>query len=464
MSAQFSANSNIEEEKEEDKKFQKKFNRQFELNLEMFKEGRYLQEEDCKFMSYLGALLNDTIYRQQKYFKTSGLLKQIVPFYKYISKNKAEVILNTCIRLQRSISRTKKIPMSPLKNETERLFKALSEEDFTSSDEDLTLCLVMGYNIYSKAIFKVISEKESYIPNYNELWNLSNYKDSNSFKIGFLLAIYFYKIEEMQRNHLKTMSLLKDLMRFLRKPELREVKKFLREINSVVLKVHSTIRFKSRDTAKIQSFLPGDFIQLNLFEFLNKHSPSEIDNKDIFLGFIAGFIWRYHFRFYKIELGLEPVNQVNEPERLQKNGQIIVTEEQYINSLKKKDFQNKNEETAYLLGILFQAISNDEEKRLQTSSLLKKFSFLFRNFKQKNIKLTYFEIFRTYIKLWIKKIKTTFNPKEQTVKYFSKFPHIGAQLVMNFGRKLDGSNKDAMILAFIQGYDSFGRLYRKLNQ
>ena len=61
--------------------------------------------------------------------------------------------------------------MSPLKNETETLFKTLSEEEFTSSDEDLTLCLIMGYNIYSKAILKVISEKESYTPKYSELWN-----------------------------------------------------------------------------------------------------------------------------------------------------------------------------------------------------------------------------------------------------------------------------------------------------
>ena len=463
MLTDLSKNSKIEENKEEVENIYKEFKNQFELILKKFKDGKYLQENDTNFMFYLGALLNDTIFRQQKYFRTSGLLKQIVPFYKYISIEKAEMILNICLRLQRSISRTKMIKTSPLKKVAETLFNNISEKEFISSDEDLALCLITGYNLYSKAIFDVFSKEKSYELQYIKLWEFSNYKDNNSFKIGFLIAIYFFKIEEMQRKFLKTMSLLKKINRFLRKPKMKEAKKFLKEINSIALKVHSTMKYTSNKKSKIRNYLPGDFIQLRLFEYLNMELDSDINSLELFLGFITGFIWRYNFRLHKIKLDIDPIKQVNEPERILKNDQIVVTEEHFIKSLIEKNFQNQNAETSYLLGILFQAISQDEEKILKTRSLLKQFSFLFRTFELKNIKKTYLEIFRVYIKLWMNKVKTTYNPKEQTVKYFRKFPYIGAQLVFNFGKIIDFVNENNITLAFIQGYDSFRRLYNKLN-
>jgi hypothetical protein len=184
----------------------------FEKLMESIKDSKYFKRLENKLMMYLGGLLNDTIYKQQKYFRTTGLLKQIVPFANYITETKIMTLYNACYRLQKAISKKEYKKYPEILNKTKQIIDDFSFPD-KISQFDLHFSLISGYNLYGLAVSnaleslkKPLKERERILSNIN-LTDLDNYprfmdlpiyKTNSSFQLGYLLGSYYFTIEEMQ--------------------------------------------------------------------------------------------------------------------------------------------------------------------------------------------------------------------------------------------------------------------------
>jgi hypothetical protein len=449
----------------------------FEKLMESIKDSKYFKRLENKLMMYLGGLLNDTIYKQQKYFRTTGLLKQIVPFANYITETKIMTLYNACYRLQKAISKKEYKKYPEILNKTKQIIDDFSFPD-KISQFDLHFSLISGYNLYGLAVSnaleslkKPLKERERILSNIN-LTDLDNYprfmdlpiyKTNSSFQLGYLLGSYYFTIEEMQRKVISTKGLIKDLHPFLNIKNDKAIKVLLTQINLISLKL---LGMNSRNDSKgdksrsnIRSFLPGNRLQLAIFNILCD-SIEDLQIDYALLGFGSAFTYYYSHYLKNIE---EPFLIESEPEpKLDDKGKRIVLEYDLIQEYNtKKSLFSDDEKIAYLQGLLFNSLQYSEKKLLNTNRLAKNFSFLYRNFNQPNIIKFQVDIYHTFISLWIQ----TSIQNEKSNIFNNRLQRVRLKLIEllgNFEWK-DYIEKPGASIALIQGYNSFNKLYRKLN-
>lgn len=440
-----------------------KIKKAFITRLNEFKSTRFFKEKDLRIILYLGALLNNTTYRQQKFYQTGSIPKEVIILFKIVSYQKAEFLWKKCKRLQNSIAKTKHIPRTFLYEKVENLLSNLKEDDWVSDPKDLSLAMISGYNLYSMAILDTFGEKDMKTPAYKKIWNYEEYKENFSFQLGFLSAIFIFRVIKKQIKDLKTSSLNKFLKTYIRNPNFRNLRKILRETNIIILKIFTT-NISKISKNEINTFLPYDHIQLEIFKYIAEDSLTFKDEA-LFLGFITGFLWEDCLKY---NLKKEDIfEDIGEPKTISVEGKKIVTEDHYISQFKKMNFRNKAEKTAFLLGILFQTTNHEEKVTLKTERLDKKLNFLFRHFVRKSILELYMEIYKTYINLWSNQIQKSLKISRRNandIKYYQKLNNIRVKLVELIGTLPERADPNEVIISFIQGYECFFRLFREINK
>ncbi len=434
----------------------------FDEIIDKFKNSKFFRQIDLKLMIFLGALLNDTTYRQKRYFKTGSIPNELVSLFKLMSLRKAKILWKSCDRLQNSIAKTKYVPRSFLYEKVKSQIEKIGVEDWKSDKKDLSLALISGYNLYSLAILKTFGKKKSKDPTFSKILSYRNYQDNKSFEIGFFTGIYIFRILKLQIKELRTTGLLKYLNPFLRSPHYKQLKALLRESNAVSIKLNSTNKSNNQNS-EINTFLPCDSIQIEIFKRI-ANSPEIVNKRDLFLGFIKGFVWENSIKFLKDKKNF--LEQADDPEIVIHKEKTMVTESHLIHRYKERKYHSKAEKVAYLLGVFFQSVNHEEKNILNTQSLIKSFNSIFRHFDRKNLYMLYSEIYKTYIKLWINQVKNTFQISDtdtEKIFYYSKLKFIRMKLVDLLGSLQEIQGESELSIAFIQGYESFFKLFKELN-
>jgi hypothetical protein len=456
-------NVNLTSEKSQFVDYLNKIKEAFETRLNEFKSTRFFKEKDLRTILYLGALLNNTTYRQQKFYQTGSIPKEVIILFKIVSYQKAKFLWKKCKRLQNSIAKTKHIPRTFLYEKVDDLLSNLKEGDWVSDPEDLSLAMISGYNLYSMAILDTFGKKNINPPVYEKIWHYDGYEKNYSFQLGFLSALFIFRVIKKQIRDLKTSSLNKFLKSYIRNPNLRNLRKILRETNSIILKIFTT-NISKIPKNDINTFLPYDNIQLDIFKYIAEDTITFRD-EDLFLGFITGFLWEDCLKYSYKEKDI--FEDIGEPKTISVGGKNIVTEDHYVNQFKKMKFRNKAEKVAFLLGILFQTTNHEEKLIVKTGRLDKRLNVLFRHFVRKSIQELYMEIYKTYIYLWSDQIEKSLKISRKNVndiKYFQKLNKIRVKLVKLIGTLPERVDPNEVIISFIQGYESFFRLFRKINR
>ncbi|MHA1148572.1 MAG: hypothetical protein ACTSR8_10045 [Promethearchaeota archaeon] len=431
-----------------------------------------------KQIFHLGALLNDTNYKQQKYFKTSGIQKKIIPFVKYITWSKVLSLFNYCYRLQYSISKKeyRKFPeiLKVVKN-----YKDKFKIDNSVAKVELNNMLTTGFNLYGVAVIRALqsfnkeNREVSIRPALPEFCNLAKYKESHSFQLGYLLGYYFFIIDKAQREVIKTKGLQKKLPTMLRNPNYRSISLLYSEINLIALKLLSFQKDKKSNqewtsTKEKKSHsgivLLGYKYQLSISELLLKFIDKsfKLSRIDFIMGFGAAF--SYFYGFYLRNKG-ETDNIVQNLEiHKDTKGKIIITEALIYSNFLKLDLDKIEEQIAYLQGILVKNLIKEEKNKLDTERMLKNFYSLFRNYNNKSIVKMQSEIFYTLIRLWIYSMGFEEGKKTKSlIDYNSLLVGKLIELIGLLDRTNSRENPGAGI-KFIQGYQLFSRLYKYYNQ
>ena len=449
----------LEEEKIGDPLFHKSF---LEIT-KKYESGYYFQDPILKLMIALGAAVNNLFYKQQRYFRTFGLIKKISTLYRFISKKKVEIILKTLKNLDDSLKKSKFKMKHNYKNpfiqDVENLIVQIDEEDFKNKQEDLIVAFISGYNLYSKAVSKVFSErsekpedrKEEKAEKYEILLNYPNFKENESFIIGYFLGLYYFKMVYWQKEKLKTLSLIKHLHTFLGAGDLRAIKKILHQVNLIVLKVFSIkIQDESSESTKIHYHLPYEQYQINLFQILNR-LEGDFDSQYTLLGFGAAFSILNDFGYLK-----KKAEKVDfSPERVVKNGQIIITEDHYLKYYKEvvsSELHTDGENLAFLSGILLNSLIYEENRNLGLTKLKKSFSFPFRNLNQQNILKLQNMLYHTLLSIW--------GEMKKKGKDFTIYPKIFIEILNLFGNLEEEIYDGLSSIALIRGFDSMNELYK----
>jgi len=435
--------------------------------LEPYKSKLFHENPETKSLMYLGGLLCDTIYKQQKYFRTAGMIKQIAPFATFITENKVKHIYQKCHTLQKAISKKEMRKLPPILKEVERF---LSDIKISPQHDQLilNLALVTGYNLYGKAVKSSLKNNSTNLATLKkdlsmpEEIMLKNYASDFSFQYGYFLARYFFTVEEIQRKKMKTSSLLKKLHAFQNQGTLIATTFLIREINLVSLKLLGfNWQFGSKE---IQSELPGSEFQIALFKLMFEEfkNVDSINKDSLLLGFGTGFSLSY-FDITNLKNPFK-IKDDTAP-KFDKNGNRLIIEDYFIEEFDKK-FQNNDsiiEQIGFLQGILLKSLSGEENQKLKTNRLIKQFNFQFRHFTPKNIIRIENEIYHVLISLWIHDF--TQNPKlvrsNVTLKYWKiRLKLITLIGIMNFNEERENP---AAVISLMQGFESFNKLYKIYN-
>ncbi|MHA1360053.1 MAG: hypothetical protein ACTSRC_18190 [Candidatus Helarchaeota archaeon] len=428
-------------------------------------DSHFFQEHsELELLMYLGGLLNDSIYKQQKYFRTAGLIRQVAPLATVITDDKVNRIYQKCRMLQKIISQ-KEMRKMPLV--IKELDQQMPNIEISSKQNQLNMnsALVAGYNYYGVAVKAVLEGElkpigEGY--HLQEDLKLPNYVKDTSFHFGLYLARYFFMIEELQRKKLKTSSLIKKLHSILKQGTLRSAEFLIRELNLVSLKLLG-FSSTSESNKEIKSELSGSQYQTVLFKLMMEkfNDVSKIEKNSLLLGFGTGFT-TFNFPFsqkdpFEIPEDINPV--------LDANGNRIILEEYFIEEFNKK-FRKTNalrEQIGFLQGILLKSLSSEEKQRLKTNRLIKQFNFLFRCYSSKNMIKIQNEIYHALLSLWMNELIK--HPNLERSSFALRFYRIRMKLISLLGKiDLNDEREDpAAILALMQGFELFGKLYMIYN-
>jgi hypothetical protein len=329
------------------------------------------------------------------------------------------------------------------------------------------MALTTGYNLYSKAIRIVFSNEETknstfqkYESQIESVASLKNYSSNDTFKFGFTLGLYFFYIQRYQSKELRTQSLLKKQMIFTRRPNWKNALVLIREINSVAFKLLSIKKPEKKEGEVIpKTYLSGNNLQLKITELVN--SNQKYHSFNVINGFGTALIFNNDYNKYLLS---EDPFDLEENNEQSKNKKIVfVSEEDLINEYLRLKFTSSIEKIAYLMGVLINKFDYEERNKLNTSRLIKKFIFLFRQLSFKNLIKLQSEIFYTYMSLWnhSERIKSRKNGDERfSIKYYRIF----SKIIQLLGTVTAKSNNTEATIALIQGYESSKQIYNILKK
>ena len=419
------------------------------------------KNKDLILMFHLGGLINDTIYRQQKYFSTKGLLKKIVPFLNYIGFAQIHSIFNLCNTLQKNIAKRERKKTSFLREKINMLISEIKKEDFISRQEDLVLFFIAGYNIYNACwnlILKntspdkidyssVILDILSNILLQKELDKISKKQESiekKSFIFGYLVGGYFFRTVNKQVKKLKTQSLLKTIHPFLKDISIYNIKKFIQKIDKVIVKI-SSLRSKEEKDVNVVYLLNSD-LHMIIWNYIFVQ-PFDLQIVSFALGFWLvltkmdlSFKEYYDQKFNLNNLSNESVEKQNEI----KNKKITITD--YLKYI--KDFSESDNilRMSFIIGIFLNRISYKEEKILSSSRLKKATPLIMRHLDYKGLKNLLWEIIYTYLSCWVKM-------KMQSNKSFSILPELRIELISAYiDVEVSSVSEAEIFIHLIKGY------------
>ena len=461
--AQLQSQDNINTDEEiidYNQEIQKAFNKLLENPKLQF----LMKNEETYSLLLVGALVNDTIYKQQKFFQTSGILKKITPLLNYISLERTKNMLNMCEKLQRSIAFKKHIKMTFLyklvTKKVSQICDKLQENQF-----QLSLGFITGYNLYSEAISEVFFKNESkkgfqeQINDVKKITSLNNYTNNNGYKFGLIFGLYFFSIQYNQSKKFRTLNLLKKQIPFIRRPDWKNTIRLLHEINSVNIKLLSTREIERRDGVVIpKTFLLGSHLQLELIKYIDSYQ--DYHAYDILNGFGTALI--YYRDFNKLLLTEDPFEitptQLTKEKQKTSKEKIFVSEEDLITKYHETSLISSHEKLAYLMGIMLNILNYLENKKFNTSRLIHKFVILFRRLTFENINKLHSEIYYTYIILWNQN-ETIIARNRGEKQYSLKYYRILSKTLQLLGTLPNKSDLSETTLALIQGYEARKEIY-----
>ncbi len=434
-------------------------------------DNQYLQRKDCSLLLWEGAYLNDSIFKEGKYFGNRGLLKKITPFLNHMTFQTTRQFFETCKDLQERVVKKKWVRGSQLKQYVATRLREMTIEDWNSPQEDLLLVFTSGYNLYSQAIsnvymgeatpqvsvtekpkqrFEKIRDAIETLGKYPRYAPAKNY----SFNLGLLMGIYYFEVQWRQRNVLKTGGLVKILPTFLRYMNIKQVEVLLRQVNEVVFKLAS-IPPRNPEEKRVNGIwlLQGD-IQLELFTIL-ANPQLQVEKANLSLGFLAGFnIVQNQSAKSRIQ-EFEGKGEDSRSETDASQTLMFVGDDDYLDELKKRALA-PGEKVAFLAGILFNRISYDEGVLLGTDKLKKMFIPYFKNLNQENLLLLLFQVIYTFFSIWVK--------TQSNNQFYYILPKILQELIDAYGMLENEITEAEATLAFMQGYDSFSIIYNENKQ
>ncbi|MBD3352805.1 MAG: hypothetical protein GF364_15055 [Candidatus Lokiarchaeota archaeon] len=455
----------------------------FQKKMEILGDSDLLSNPANKLMLYLGALLNETIYNQQKVFSTRGILKNLANYGSYITQDKIMAIYNTCTRLQSKIRKKEHYEKSLIEKEVDELIDSRNKQDFNrniSTSKNLANnLLISGYNLYSRVMQEIDFSKPSNLKEKKTDLIKDQYKlnkispnqlklSESSFGVGYYLGHYFLTINLQQQRILRTNGLVKKLHSVIRSKKISKIYALLSDLNTTAMKIIGHPAYGSNSSDKkieIITWLPGSSYQLKIAELISE--PLERFNRAFFL-IGLGHAFTIRVNQYDLSNNYELPDEIKKV--LDKNGNRQITEDLFVKSLKNTEFSTADEELAYLQGILLQKFSYLEKKELGVEPLLKKFSFLFRNFNHKKMMKLQAIIYQTMLSVWIQReIKKSLSGTRMNTRKiyhsFIPFARIRLQIlkVMERLETLISKESPRNVLALIQGYALYGHLYNKYN-
>lgn len=434
-------------------------------------DNQYLQKKDCVLLLWVGAYLNDSIYKEKKHFRNRGMLKKITPFLNHVTLQTTHQLYEACKNLQILVAKRKRARGSRLRQDIATMFNEISADDWNSPQEDILLAFTAGFNLYSRGINTTfagdVSSQETLPENPQKRFekirtaieDLKKYPffapESNpSFNFGLLLGIYYFEAQWLQQKVLKTGGLVKTLPTFLRYMNRKQAEVLLYHINKVVFKLASFPPRTQEERSLTGIWLLQANIQLELFGMLT-NPRLKLEKANLSLGFLAGFNVVQGLSDKSGFDGEEGKGEESQSETNASKVPIFVSDEDYLEELEKR-FLSPGEKVSFLVGILFNKITNDEGKLLGTNNLKKIFIPYFKNLIFENLLLLLSRVIYTFLSIWVK--------KRSRNQIYDVLPKIWHELLDTYGNLERAISEDEATLAFIQGYDSFSVLYNEIKQ
>lgn len=454
----------------------------------LLSKREFFKDPEAILGFHLGALVNDTIFRQQKYFKTNGLLKKTIPFINFIDLIQVKGIYQYCNRLQSDIVKKEYKKLHPVKKSflikiVNNLIDEFKVPVFRISQENLNLAFITGYNFYSR-IWNILNNKSKILkledfwpnlefenkiyPQINELMRKPKIVSNLSFHFGIYFGLYYFNISYKQKDKFKTVSLIKNGYKIIKDFNENSIKKLIAHINKVNIKISASNNNKNKSDDSKNSFgvfLVHNELELLCFNMLTKEDfvwdynmvvlgviaartlidlniPSSVESKESDIELDGSDITDLDENF------LDEEKETNSDENAtSQDEKIFISYDEYKKYIEEREFSNLDNKLSFLTGIFLNRLSYSEKKLLNTERLKKRFSFLIKKMSYKNLENLIIEIFKSYISCWIK--SNIVSEKES----FIVFKELRFDLIITFG-ELDNFSipEPDIILYLIKGY------------
>lgn len=431
-----------------------------------------LKSDENKLLYVLGALVNDSLYKQYNTLKTSGIIKNITPLLNYINIEKVQTMIEICSRVQNAFWKKiyhhsqKNAPIHPLENQVIKMVSNSTLFKQKIPQSELILAFITGYNHYGQTIREIfaksneennvkkgtnveLKEWQSLTERKDLLFTKPEYQKNLSFQLGIYLGFYYFGTLRFQIKTLGTLGLLKDFHPFIRRIDLDRIKEFCAKISQVDFKILSIpvgIDEKFDSDKKNRSFyLIGSNYELEIFELLNTIGDS-FNGKVFFHGFSCSYSLIYGHSSPKS----------NDEKKEQNN---YVSDEMYLQRCDEKGITDSNLKLSYFLGVMIQRLIHDETENLGTKHLLKEFSNFLRISNAPSILNIFNSINYTYLSIWAEKIKKSSKDNQIIYTIYPKLHQISIDIL---GDSLDMTLNSSSSISLIQGYNAFFELWQRI--
>jgi hypothetical protein len=431
-----------------------------------------LEGDENKLLYVLGALVNDSLYKQYNTLKTSGIIKNITPLLNYINFEKVQTMIGICSRVQATFLKKiyhrsqKNAQIHPLETQVIKMVSnsALFKQKIPQSE--LILAFITGYNHYGQAIREIfaktnvennvkkgpndeLKEWQSLTERKNLLFTKPDYQKNPSFQLGIYLGLYYFETLRQQIKTLGTLGLLKDFHPFIRRIDLDRIKEFCAKISQIDFKILSIPvgadeKFDS-DKKNRSFYLIGSNYELEIFELLNNIGNS-FNSDAFFHGFSCSYSLIYGYSSLK-----------SNNEKKEQTG--YVSDEMYLQRCEEKGVIDSNLKISYLLGVMIQRLIHDETENLGTKHLLKEFSNFLRISNAPSILKIFNSINYTYLSIWAEKMKKSSKDNQIFYTIYPKLQQISIDIL---GDALDLTLNSSSSISLIQGYNAFFELWQRI--
>ncbi|MHA1375770.1 MAG: hypothetical protein ACTSR7_15920 [Promethearchaeota archaeon] len=429
----------------------------FEKVTSNIQNTNFLLKKDSILLFYLGALINDTIYKQQRFFNTRGLIKKINPFLNFIGPIQITSIVNLCNSIQLKISKKEKIKTSFLREIINKLLSEIQKKDFESSQDDLIATFSMGYSIYSKCwnfvfekvninqitfssiVLEIIKKKEEQ-KDLEDIFRKSYIHNNDSFMLGFFVGSYFLTTALVQFKIMNTSSLIKHIPNFFKRINAKGIKIWMREITKVNFKISAHSKTNSNSMFLFSSNL------IIVTHFLLSMKKIILNEAHFSLGFWLA-LTEFDLRMVKIK-SRDQMDRLNEHEsetNSEKKSEPWITFEEYESHIESYSESKPTSKLAFLTGIFLNRVNYYEDKLLSTKRLKKKIPLAMRHMDFGQLEKILKGIIYTYMLCWSKKKKQD--------QIFSILPRLRIKLFSVFGEIIENEASISDItIHFIKGY------------